>query len=321
MHNYNLIQIFLHDFVLNNKFINKSLYEIEKIFYLKKIDIKDENHVFITGMPRSGTTGLLNFLFSSNQYASLRYKNMPFILSPNFSTFFNTKDIASTERSHQDGIFYNMESPEAFDEIFFDNNNKFIKDELLNYVQLILLSENKNKYLSKNNSNIKRIDLIKNLLPNSKFLIPIREPLQQSYSLLNQHINFNYLQKKNNFIKRYMKYLGHHEFGIIHKPWNSPMNHFNKNKIDYWLEQWLLFYEKIYDKFQNNHNCYFLIYEKLENMDYILSLFEKISLKKNLISKLDYFKNSNKKNINIFYNEHLYNKTVSIYEKFLNSTS
>ena len=36
MQNYNSIQKFLHDIVLGKKFINKSLYEIEKIFFLKK---------------------------------------------------------------------------------------------------------------------------------------------------------------------------------------------------------------------------------------------------------------------------------------------
>ena len=88
MQNYNTIQKFLHDFVLRKKFINKSLFEIEKIIYLKNKDIKNQPHVFITGLPRSGTTSLLNFLFSSDKYASLTYNNMPFILSPNFSKLF-----------------------------------------------------------------------------------------------------------------------------------------------------------------------------------------------------------------------------------------
>ena len=33
MKNYSFIQKFLHDFVLNKKFINKSFYEIEKMIY------------------------------------------------------------------------------------------------------------------------------------------------------------------------------------------------------------------------------------------------------------------------------------------------
>ena len=76
MQNYSKIEKLLHDFILNKKFINKSLFELEKIIYLKKIGIKDQSHIFITGLPRSGTTSLLNFLYSSNQYASLTYKSM-----------------------------------------------------------------------------------------------------------------------------------------------------------------------------------------------------------------------------------------------------
>ena len=59
---------------------------------------------------------------------------------------------------HKDGIYFDNNSPEALDEIFFNNNEEFIRNELENYIQLILLSNNKFKYLSKNNLNYKRID-------------------------------------------------------------------------------------------------------------------------------------------------------------------
>ena len=122
MQNYSNIQKFLHDFIFRKKIINKSLFEIEKIIYLKNINIKNQSHVFISGLPRSGTTSLLNFLFSSDEYASLTYNNMPFVLSPNFSKLFNKKNIAKKERLHGDGINFDNNSPEALDETFFDNN-------------------------------------------------------------------------------------------------------------------------------------------------------------------------------------------------------
>ena len=183
MQNYNKVQKLLHDLVSNVKFINKSLYEIEKMIYLKNKDIKNQSHIFITGLPRSGTTSILNFVYLFNQCVSLTYKNMPFLLSPNFSKLFNKKYIPRKKRVHADGINYDINSPEALDEIFFKNDEEFIKDELINYLQLILNSENKFRYLSKNNLNYKRIDLITSVLPNSIFLISIREPLQQAYSL------------------------------------------------------------------------------------------------------------------------------------------
>ena len=119
MQNYNFIQKLLHDLVLSNKLVNKSLFELEKFLYLKNNNIDKNAHVFITSLPRSGTTILLNFLFSSNEFASLKYSNMPFLLSPSFSKIFNKKNIGRKERLHSDGIMYDLNSPEAFDEVFF----------------------------------------------------------------------------------------------------------------------------------------------------------------------------------------------------------
>tara|TARA_B100000073_G_scaffold7688_1_gene6616 strand:- start:858 stop:1820 length:963 start_codon:yes stop_codon:yes gene_type:complete len=316
MQNYSGLQKFLHDFVLSKKFINKSLYEIEKIIYLKNEDIKNQSHIFISSLPRSGTTSLLNFIYSSNQYASLTYRNMPFVLSPHLSKFFNKKNFSKNERLHADGINYDINSPEALDEIFFNNNEEFIENELLNYLQLVLLSENRLKYLSKNNLNFKRINLISSILPNSIFLIPIREPLQQAYSLFSQHKHFNQLQKKDDFIRRYMNYLGHNEFGLNHIPWNNPINFEDNNDINYWLEQWTLFYQNILNKYLSSNNCFFIIYEKLINPDYIKSFLEKTCFKKTETLNLNYFKNSNKKEINIDYAKNIYEKAKDIYLNF-----
>jgi hypothetical protein len=316
MQNYSNIQKFLHDFVLNRKFINKSLFEIEKIIYLKNKDIRNESHIFVTGLPRSGTTSILNFIYSSNLYSSLTYKNMPFILSPNFSKLFHKKNLPAKERLHGDGIKYDINSPEALDEIFFNNDEEFIKNELVNYIQLILFSDNKDKYLSKNNFNFKRIDLINSILPNSIFLIPIREPLQHAYSLLNQHLHFSQLQKQDDFIRRYMNYLGHNEFGLNHKSWNNPINFKDTNNINYWLEQWCLFYQNILKNYQSYNSCFFIIYEELANPNYVKKLLEKINFHKDENLDLNYFKNSNKKEINIDYGENIYKSATDFYKKF-----
>ena len=145
MQNYSYIQKFLHDFVLSKKIINKLLFELEKIIYLRNKDIKKQSHTFITGLPRSGTTSILNFLFSSSEYASLTYRDMPFILSPNFSKLFHKNNIKKKERLHGDGINFDNNSPEALDEIFFDNPDQFIKNELDSYIKLILLNYKKNR--------------------------------------------------------------------------------------------------------------------------------------------------------------------------------
>ena len=136
MQKYSVLQRLLHDLLSSNKIINKSLYELEKFFFLKKKNIENNTHVFITGLPRSGSTTLLNFIFSLDDYASLKYKNMPFVMSPHFGKAFNQKKIPKKERLHSDGILFNLDSPEAFDEVFFNNNEEFVKDELINYLTL-----------------------------------------------------------------------------------------------------------------------------------------------------------------------------------------
>ena len=311
--NYNFFQRILHDITLGNKFVKKSLYEIEKIIYLKKTEIQNQKHIFITGLPRSGTTILLSFLYSSNNFCSLKYSNMPFIMAPNISRLFQKKNFTRQERYHRDGIMFDLNSPEAFDEVFFSSfDTSGIKNEFLNYIQLVLQYENNKRYLSKNNSNYKRIDIILSLLPNSLFIIPIREPLQHSYSLLTQNYHFYKLQRRYDFARRYMNYLGLHAFGINHIPWNKPDKYNDYKNINYWLEQWILFYKYIYENYSNYSNCKFVVYEKLINEGIIDDLKNFVE-----INYSNHFKFVvSHKNISLNYDEELYNEAKKIYLKF-----
>ena len=314
MQNYSLFERVLHDITLGNKFIKKSLYEIEKIFFLKEFDIKYKKHVFITGLPRSGTTVLLNFLHLSKKFCSLKYLNMPFVMAPNLSRLFHKKKISNQERYHQDGIFFDLDSPEAFDEVFFSSlKTTEIKDELLNYIQLILFKNKEKRYLSKNNSNYKRINLLLSLLPNSSFLIPIREPLQHSYSLLSQHLHFLKLQKQNDFIRRYMNYLGHNEFGKDHISWKKPIKYLDNLELNYWLEQWVLFYQNIYRSYFSHPSCKFIIYEKLNNESIIndITNFTEIEKCRNFEFKVS------RKNFSMSFDKKLYKQAEEIYLKFI----
>ena len=105
--------------------------------------------------------------------------------------------------------------------------------------------------------------------------------MQHANSLLNQHLRFSQLQKEDDFIKRYMNYLGHNEFGLNHKPWNNPINFNDLNNINYWLEQWYLFYKFIYNKFQSYENCNFVI----SVSNYNLPPHQALVVKKNFFAK------------------------------------
>ena len=91
MINYNFLQRSLHNIFLSN-FFKRTLYDLEKLIFLKSCgDIKLNEHVFITGLPRSGTTATLNFLYNTNDFVSLTYRNMPLLMAPNLNSFLNSK--------------------------------------------------------------------------------------------------------------------------------------------------------------------------------------------------------------------------------------
>ena len=160
------------------------------------------------------------------------------------------------------------------------------------------------------------LNLIKSIIPNSIFLIPVREPLQHAYSLLKQHLHFSNLQKKDDFVRRYMNYLGHHEFGLDHKFWNKPLKFNDTNNINYWLEQWYLFYKQIQENYIHSSNCIFLIYENFSNSLFIKKIMKDLSLSKKNNMDINIFKNLNKKNINIKYDHNIYEHALKIYNNF-----
>ena len=319
MNKYTFLQKKLHKLCLKNNIIKKSLFEIEKILFFKKDILNKESHIFITGLPRSGTTTLLNFLYKSDKFASLTYQDMPFVLSPNLlSKFYKRGQSYFRERMHGDGIKYNQDSPEAFEEVFFltfDENES--KENFDKYVSLILKKYQKKNYLSKNNNNYKRIHLIESIFSNSNFLIPFRDPLQHANSLLNQHLHFLNQQKEDKFILEYTNYLGHFEFGFNHKSWFMP-NKFKKfDDLNYWIEQWHSFYSNFIKKYISNSNVFFISYEKLcneENSKKIL--IDKFNLKENI----DFKFNLSKKEIKNKYDFSLISECLKIYEIMKNKS-
>ena len=288
MINYTNAQKFNHKLILGSQFIKKTMYELDITINKKHLkDSKQGKHVFLGGLARSGSTALLNYIYQSNDFYSLTYENMPYVMSPSLSKKFKyKKNVDMKERAHKDGILINQKSPEALDQIFL---NSFSLDESVKfypeYISLLLYLNNKTRYLSKNNNNHKRIVSLSKTFADSKFLIPVRHPLFHAQSLLNQHINFISLQKKDNFILNYMNYLGHFEFGLNHKPWNSPKRFFDNLSINYWLEQWLEFHKELLHISKLIPNLFFIIYEKLNQdkyLDFINQLVEIKMQNKNL---------------------------------------
>ena len=323
MSNYSWLQENLHKFLLSSKFMRKVTYDFENLFFssLKEIDNID-NHVFVAGLARSGTTILLNAIHKTGFFSSLSYQDMPFILAPNLGSkiSFNKKNTNLIERAHGDGIKISVKSPEAFEEVFwktFDERKNNSKINFKNYVELINRRYKKKRYLSKNNQNIKRIELILQIFPNSKVLIPFRNPVQQAYSLLNQHKKFIELAKTDSFISDYMKLIGHTEFGPNYFPiYRQNLNYKDDLNINHWIEQWYFVYGNYMETLKNNKNVNFICYEKLcKSTDYWRNILRLLNI--------DRFYNFNfkesKKDIPISFNDDLIYKSNLIYNQLIKS--
>lgn len=262
MSSYSKAEKNLHKLYLSNYFLSKSSLELEEIMHGKKAgQLPIKEYVFISGLARSGTTALMNKIFATKEYASLQYSNMPILLSPNL---WNKKlKIAKHERAHKDGIIIDGNSPEEFDEYFWKVflNDSYIKEGLLphkvdekvlnkylTYVSLICYSKGKEKYISKNNNNILRLPALQKIEGN-KIIILFREPMSHASSLMKLHKTFSENQKDDPFVLDYFNYLGHHEFGLNHKPFLltedfiSNKDFYSPDDLNYWVQVWINYYE------------------------------------------------------------------------------
>jgi hypothetical protein len=335
---YNSLSKFFHHLSLGSKNVSELSFDLDqKLFSKKKKNIQfKDNHLFISGLARSGTTALLEILNQSEEFISLTYSDLPFILSPSINSKLikNKKKTELKERAHKDGIFVNNESPEALDEVFWKVflNDDFIKkdrlivnsisgeilDKYKNYVERITYNNGQPKrYLSKNNNLVLRFDSILKLFPNSTILIPFRDPLQHAISLLNQHLHFSELQKKDPFSLKFMNWLGHYEFGLNQKPFYldndrifNELKNCTKEDINYWLLSWLNYYHFVSEKY--NSKCIFFCYESFcENPKNELMKLDQI-VKVDSLSILP-FENKLKENAN--FDSSLLNKCNEIYSK------
>lgn len=289
--NYNTLDKTLHRLAFNTVKIQKWLAEFESDLYRTQLrSIEVERPVFISGLPRCGTTALLNVLCRAEEFCFHTYQDMPFLFTPiiwsQLSQRFKKK-LPWTERAHRDGLKINQSSPEAFEEMLWQafwptkysssisvwstNRSEQFDSFFVQHIKKMMLREQKSgecrhqRYISKNNLNIARISYIKSLFPDSIVVVPFREPVQHAYSLYKQHQNFIELHKSNAFARSYMKAIGHYDFGIDFKPINFNLWHdsasSNPNELIFWLEYWQQTYQFVLKHFAQS--CIFVDYDYL----------------------------------------------------------
>jgi len=280
--NYTFVDRALHRLAFSTRFAQLALADLESTLFGRQWQsLEWKSPIFITALPRAGTTILLEILEESGLTASHTYRDMPFILSPvlwsKFSGLFG-KDIGTRERAHGDGIFVGIESPEAFEEILWlafwkkqygvasirpwiqTGHIEFEEFFIEHMKKIIFLHAGDNpgvRYLSKNNLNISRIPYLSRLFPQGKIIIPFRNPCSQARSLLQQHLNFLKMHLDDTFARDYMRGIGHFDFGENLKPvningWLDTTVYSDANSIEFWWAYWIAAYGKLIEEQVDN---------------------------------------------------------------------
>lgn len=226
--------------------------------------------IFITSLARGGTTALLNALADVPGLATHLYRDMPLVTAPllwHRLSGGNRRQVERHERAHGDGLEIDLDTPEAFEEVAWKLGwpEKYRGDGItpwtaadrrpqaeaflrrhMDKIVHARVSQGRTgapgRYCSKNNANIARLGFLADTFPGCRIVVPVRRPEAHAASLLRQHRNFLELHEKDDFIRRYMRDIGHFEFGRIHRPLLfegfDPAAHDPLTR-DYWLAYWV----------------------------------------------------------------------------------
>ena len=269
INNHSFLEKALHTLAFSPWASFTQLANLESRRFKKELDrIEIDQPVFITALPRAGTTLLLQICVQTSRFGAHTYADMPFVTTPviwnRFASFFRHVG-ASRERVHGDGMLVNTNSPESFEEVIWKGfwPSRYRKDHIVpwdkpsypefevffrDHIKKIILLRSVNRipplrYVSKNNLNIARIRYLKQIFPDATIIVPFRDPVQQASSLLRQHRNFINIHQESPFARKYMEDTGHFDFGMNLRPiafdnWIVKKQGFDVNTLSFWLEYW-----------------------------------------------------------------------------------
>ncbi|HSK41347.1 MAG TPA: sulfotransferase [Arenibaculum sp.] len=282
---YSWLDRFLHRVAFAQIEMQQGLSSLEDRMFAGRIpDTAPERPVFVTSLPRAGTTLLLETLSGLGDFATHTYRDMPFVLCPMLwnrmsAGFRKTQDLR--ERAHGDGMAVGYDSPEAFEEVawmaFWED--KYLPDRIIPWTAADRNSEFETflnahmrkivalradargdaescedggtlRYLSKNNANVARLELLPALFPDCRILVPVRAPWGHVRSLHHQHARFLDLHGTDGFGRSYMAWLGHFEFGATLKPidfggWLDRSGPLDPLRDEFWIAYWTNAYEAV----------------------------------------------------------------------------
>lgn len=236
--------------------------------------------IFVTSLARGGTTALLNALNDIDGVATHTYRDMPFLTAPvlwHRLSGGRERAVDRQQRAHGDGLEIDLDSPEAFEEVIWKmfwpekygetaidmwrpedrrpDAERFLERHMRKVIRARLgpgtgETGRTARYCSKNNASIGRLSYLAEAMPGCQIVVPVRRPECHAASLLRQHLNFAKRQADDAFTMRYMRDIGHFDFGLIHKPIRflgfDPSAH-DPSTGDYWLGYWIGAFRTVLD--------------------------------------------------------------------------
>ena len=272
---YSTLDKALHRLAFSTIEIQKGLADLEDRVYADRLaEVKVDQPLFITSLPRAGTTLLLDVMSSARSFGSHTYRDLPFLLIPmlwnKVSGGWRRHDKGYVERAHEDGMTIGYDSEEAFEEVLWRAYwpQKYLEDRMLTWtsddcdphdefdgffrahMRKLLLLRGASRYVSKNNANISRIPKLASMFSDGQVLVPFRNPVDQAVSMWRQHRNFMQIHADEPFTQRYMADLGHFDFGANLRPidfdgWLDNNYSESPDDVEFWLRYWCAAFESL----------------------------------------------------------------------------
>ncbi len=270
---YSTLDRALHRLAFSTIEVQKGLADLEDRIYAGKLNgVEVSRPVFVTSLPRAGTTLLLDVIASTGTFGSHIYRDLPFVLIPMLwnaiSGSGRRQNGGGIERAHGDGMTIGYDSHEAFEEILWRAYwpHKYLDDRILawgqddydphdefdgffrSHMRKLLLLREATRYVSKNNANISRIPKLVAMFTGARVLVPFRNPIDHAVSMWRQHRNFMQIHMDEPFARRYMADLGHFDFGANLRPinfegWLDNDSVETPDGIEFWLQYWCATFE------------------------------------------------------------------------------
>lgn len=341
----------LHWLILEPEPVRKISFWIETIYVTwftsaGKQRLADNAPVYVCGLARSGTTIVLDVLHKTGVFASTSYADMPFVLAPNLWKSITVSAKGSgrkLERAHADGLLIDQSSPESFEEVFWRTYTErnsgpglgycsptaTTLEKFKRYQELVIFSKsaafghnNSLRYLSKNNNNVLRLEVLLEDLK-ARAVIVVRDPLATAWSLFKQHKRFCDLFSDDHFDLAYLRWLGHHEFGAGHLPFDFSVEALRSLKPlepNYWLQYWISVYDRLVHVATNPRVCVVvhdhLCADSINQIDRILQFLDIVAYPQNLATMVN-TTNRNHQVIDQYFDPNLAKYSADLFEKII----